>query len=482
MVIANFLIFSFPYFVNGYTVPIGWDAAWYVRNMRLIAEQGLPPLFEETREINFYCILEYFVSLIFHISFMLTEKVLPIVIGVSYSLVNFKIVKKFSKSWKFPLIAMGLSITAFNTALMIQDLHRNLFCFLLVQIALFLVLPDILEHASKKKVALLMLLFVLAGISQMETFALVMLTLFLLLLFDLRKHFFKRTRLLFICFAVPSLLVFLLEFPFLQNYLKGSAFLDSSIAWSWDKDWVALPWSYFLSLGGALIPFYVIGLYHSLSTSVKNQKEQLLFLISFWNLVIIAGSFIPWFGIKIPGYRFLVLATMPVVSTIGFAKFIAYRNLNRKKAALSIALITLAITTQILYISINYRYWLSNNQYEKLNWINNNKKDDPCTVVLYFDSGEVTYPVAEMYGFWVKAVVGSRTNVYFGQISYLLSSKPTPSGNQLLNETSNAFWNMMKKNFTLGKEIYLIDDWYNGTDVDAKYLKPVYEGVYLVQP
>jgi hypothetical protein len=41
---------------------------------------------------------------------------------------------------------------------------------------------------------------------------------------------------------------------------------------------------------------------------------------------------------------------------------------------------------------------------------------------------------------------------------------------------------MMKKNFTLGKEIYLIDDWYNGTNVDAKYLNPVYEGVYLVQP
>jgi len=478
LVIANFLILSFPYFVKWCIVPVGWDAAWYVRNMRLIADQGLLALFEKTGGINFYCVFEYFLSSIFHVSFTLTEKVLPIVIGVSYSLVNFKIVRKFSKSWKLPLIAMGLSIVAFNTARMVQDLHRNLFCFLLVQVALFLILPDILENASRKKAACFISLMVLAGISHVETFALAILALFLLLLFYLRKHLSKKTRLLFIYIAIPSLLVFLLESPFLLNYLKGAVFLDQSIKFSYEA-WIALPWSYFISLGGALIPFYVIGLYHSLSTSIKNQKEQLLFLISFWNLVIISCSFIPWFGIKIPGYRFLLLATVPVVSTIGFAKFLAYKNLNKKKTALSIVLIALAVATQISYISNNYNPWISNSQYEKLMWIANNKRDDPCTFVLYFDGGETTHLVVEMYGFWIEAVVGSRTNVYFGEISYLLRSESTPSENQFMNETSFAFWSMMK-NFTLKNEIYLIKDWYNTTSADQEYLKKVSEGIYQV--
>jgi hypothetical protein len=449
--------------------------------MRLIADQGLPALFEETREINFYSIFEYAISLIFHAPFVLTEKVLPIVIGVSYSLINFGIVRKFSKSWKLSLIAMGLSIIAFNTARMVQDLHRNLFCFLLIQIALFLVLPDILENVSRKKVGLFILLLVLAGISQMETFALVMLALFLLFLFYLRRHLFKKARLLFIYIAIPSLLVLLLEYPFLLNYLKGAVFLAPSIKFSYEE-WIALPWSYLISLGGALIPFYVIGLHHSLSTSIKNQKEQLSFLISFWNLVIIGGSFIPWCGIKIPGYRFLLLATMPVVATMGFAKFLTFKDLNMKKTALSIGLITLAATTQVIYISNNYNPWLSNNQYEKLMWIANHRKGDPCTFVLYFDSAETTHLAAEMYGFWIKAVVGSRTNVYFGEVSYLLRSPllPTPSENQFMNETSFVFWTMMK-NFSLKNEVYLVTDWYNITEVDQKYLEPVYEGIYIVK-
>jgi hypothetical protein len=258
--------------------------------------------------------------------------------------------------------------------------------------------------------------------------------------------------------------------------MKEAVFLDQSTNFSY-KEWIASPWSYLISLGGALIPFYVIGLHHNLSTSIKNQEKQLLFLISFWNLVVIGGSFIPWFGIKIPGYRFLLLATVPVVSTIGFAKFLAHKNLNKKKIALSIVLIALAVVTQIVYISNNYNPWLSNSQYEKLMWIANNKRDDPCTFVLYFDSGETTHLVVEMYGFWIQAVVGSRTNVYFGRIPDLLSSQPTQSEDQYMNETSFAYWNMMKNNFIIENDIYVISDWYNTTYTDPKYLEQVHEGL-----
>lgn len=481
LIVANFLILLFPYLIDGYIVPIGWDTAWYVRNMRLIEEQGLSALFRETRELNFYSIFEYFLSSTFQISYTVTEKVLPVTIGVLCSLVNFQIIKKFSKSWKLSLIALGFSIVAFNIARMVQDLHRNLFCIFLIQIAIFLILPDILENTSRKKTILFIFLLVVAGISHMETLAFTMVYLLLLLILFVRKPPLAKIKLILICIVIPSMAVFLLESPFLLNYLKGAVFFDASIKFSYEE-WVALPWNYFLSLGGPLIPFYIIGLREGVLECRKNQKQQLLLMITLWNIIAIGGSFIPWLGIKIPGYRFLLLTTEPVVATIGFAKFLSYRKLKVEKVALSTAIITLALVSQILYIAYNYNAWLSNDQYERLTWIAKHKREDPCTFVMYFDNGEQTYLTAEMYSFWIKAIVSSKTNVYFGEISYLLKGEPTNSSeNKFLNETSFAFWAMMN-NFTLENEIYLSDDWYTISQFDEEYLEETaYKGVYKVR-
>ncbi len=479
LITLNFIILSFPYYVKGYIVPFGWDTAWYVRNIRLVVEQGFPAMFQETREINFYCVLEYFTYSAFHTSFVLIEKILPLIIGVSFSLVNFMIAKKFSKSWNLSLLAMGFSVIDFNIIRMVQDLHRNLFCFLLIQIGLFLVLPDLLEKNSKRKVVLFVVLLVLAGISQMETLAFVVFVLSLLFLFYLRERSFKKAKLLAIFIAVPTLLVILLELPFLPNYLRGTIFLDPSIKFTYE-DFIAPYWGYFTSFGSALFPFYFLGLFYISSNFIKGQRDHFFTLILFWNLVAIVCSFIPWFGIKIPGYRFLLLITTPIVSTFGIAKLFSKRHITLKKLAFVTVLVVLTVTTQIAYVSANYKSWLSNNEYEKLTWIANNKKDD-CTFVLYFDNARVTYNMAEMRRFWVQAIVGTRTNVYFGEVNYLLLLQPTFSENEYLNKTSLDFWSAMK-NFTLENDVYLIDDWYNITDADKQYLEETAcKGVYQVK-
>jgi hypothetical protein len=467
--------------VGGYITPVGWDTAWYIGNMRVIAEQGLPAFFEKTGQINFYVIFGYFISSVFNISFMLTEKILPIILGVSFSLVNFQIVKRFSKSWRLSLLAMGLSIIDFNIIRMVLDLHRNLFSFILIEIALFLVLPDLLEKVSKKKFCLFVVLLVLAGLSQIETFALVMLALSFLLVFYRWRRLFKRVKLLLLCIVVPCLLVILFESPFLVTFLGEHIVFNPAFSFSYEN-FVTQPWDYVVSLGSALIPFYVVGLHTSLSTYVKNQKGQMPFIIPLWNLVVIVCSFIPWLGIKIPGYRFLLLATVPLVSTIGFAKLFAEKSLKMKKLLILITLIVLTITIQVIIASINYRSWISNSQYEKLTWIGNHKQDESCIFVLYFDKSEWTHGVALLYRNWVWAAIGPRTNVYFGEVEYLLDSMPTPSENQYVNKTAHDFWNALE-DFTLNETlIYLIEDWYNTTAFGQDYLEEVdHEDIYRVE-
>ncbi len=90
--------------------------------------------------------------------------------------------------------------------------------------------------------------------------------------------------------------------------------------------------------------------------------------------------------------------------------------------------------------------------------------------------------MAKLYRDWIWAVIGSRTNVYFGEVEFLLDSMPTPSENQYVNKTSHDFWNELE-GFTLnGTLIYLIEDWYNTTALGQNYLEKVdHEGIYRVK-
>lgn len=473
-----FLVLVLPYYIWSYDPPVGWDTAWYIYNMRLIAERGFPSFFERSHEINLYILLEYFISSVFRAPFALTEKFLPTILATFFPLVNFQIVKKFGKSWGSSLLAIVFSIVDFNIVRMAADLHRNLFCFLLAETALFLFIPDLLEKASKKKFGVLVILLVVAGLSQMETFALVMLTLSFLLMFYLRQRSFQKAKVLLLCIIVPCLLVISFESPFLLKHLSEHALFDPTWKFSYE-DFATKPFDYALSLGHVLIPFYVVGLCSSISTYMKNRKELFL-LIPLWNIILIVGSFLPLLTIKIPGKRFLILATVPPLATIGFAKFSAKKSLTSKKTAVLITLIALASVVQFFNLSWTYIPWISEGDYERLTWISDHKQNKPCVFVFYFDAGRLTYEVAVNYRFWVWAVIGTTTNVYFGEVNYLLDSLPTPSENQFINKTSYDFWKEME-NLRLNESlIYLIKDRYEAP-VNNTNWRQVYPGIYRLE-
>lgn len=477
----NSLVLILPYLINGYKIPVGWDTAWYITNMRLIEEQGVFSLFTKTREINLFCILEYMFASIFSISFTLTAIIVPIMIGLLLSLANFQIVKEISRSWKLALASMVFTIIDYNTMQMIAVFHRNLFCFLLIEITVFLVLPGFLAKPSRKGFLIFVLLLIMAGLSQMETFAIAMIMLFISLILCLKGRLPKTAKLLLLCVLTSSLIVILFEAPFLPLYVQGNMFLNPSVKWH-RRNFIADPWRYLVSFGAGLIPFYIVGLYDLLKETSRNLQEYRNLFISLWNVIAIAGSFLPVFGVRIPGSRLLLLVTIPLVAALGFQKLLVQKGSFTKKKAL---LLTVLITVNLIVIIVNqsqsYRPWISEDEYGKLMWISNaNRHSSNIIFVLSFDWGTHSFDWAELYRRWIWAVVGTRTNVYFGDVKDLIIPQPTDFENQFLNVTSHAFWNELE-DFTLDNaRIYTIEEWYQNPLNETRFGE-VESGIYFME-
>jgi len=484
LAILYFFVLTAPYYVWGHVPPVGWDTPWYIYNMRLLAEQGPYSLFEKTPGINLYSVFGYVISSVFRISFVDIEKFLPIILATSFSLVNYKVIKRMTKSWKLSLLAMVFTIFDWNILRLATDLHRNLFSFLLVEIALFLLLPDILEQSSKKKVTAFSILLTVSGLAHLETFALATLVLFILFLFYLKWRLFQEAKILLLCILLSSLLVIVFEIPFILRYLEGHPLLNASQS---SAPRFAYPWDYFISLGVALIPFYVVGLHMSFS-AFQGKSEKSFLALPLWNLVLIAGSFLPFLITTVPGARFLFLVTIPPLATIGYTKVCTKKSLKFKTAVLLIVTLS-AVILRIAYLSTSYLPWISKDNYEKLLWINDDKQDKPYIFVLYFDKTQWTSGFAELNRHWVWALSGTRANFYFGKVENLLNNEPTRSDIDYINSTSYYFWNELENLTLKNARIYIIAEWYEApinpdnfnldpTSFDLTYIKE--QGVYRI--
>ena len=140
-----------------------------------------------------------------------------------------------------------------------------------------------------------------------------------------------------------------------------------------------------------------------------------------------------------------------------------------------------AITCTILVVNqnINYKPWLSREELAKLDWIAGNRHNNSVIFIIYYDLGSATRPWAELHSNWVQSIVGTRTNIYFGEVEFLMHSEPTPSSNFHLNYTAYEFWDKMKDASPTYSENYLIVEWYE-VSIDPRYTREVaHVGVYL---
>jgi len=481
--ILDSLVFILPYYLNGYAIPVGWDTPWYIRNMRLIEEQGVYSLFMKTREINFFSILEYLFASMFNISFTVTAMVFPILIVLLFPLVNFQIVKRLTKSNGVSLLSMLFTIIDYNIVRMAGIFHRNVFCLLLIETAFFLVLPNLLKQQSKKTLFVFVSLATLAGISQIETFVIAMVVLSFLLLFYLKHRLVKFAKFLLLCILLPASLVTLFEAPFLSSFV-GDHIAFNPATKPYYQHFIPQPGNYVLSLGMGLIPLFIVGM-HVLFRNITKYDEPIFQFFFFWNSAVIAGSFLPIFNVRIPGWRFLLLLVLPPVVIFGVVKLRLGRPpFSTKKTLLSITLIVASIIPSLTGVALNqqlyYRPWVTNDSYHKLVWIGDYSQNNVCIFVLYFDKGTSTYDWAELYRNWIWAVVGTRTNVYFGDIEYLLQYQPTNFENQFLNSTSYSFWNELE-DFTLNNaRVYTIEEWYE-PPLNETHLVEVKSDIYFME-
>ncbi len=479
--ILDSLVFILPYYLRGFKNPVGWDTAWYIRNMRLIDEQGLYKFFLETHEINLFCILEYLFASAFNVSFRLTETILPIVISLLFTLVNFQIVKRFTGSRKLSLVAMAFTIIDYNIVRMATDLHRNLFCLLLCEVAIFLILPRFLKYSNKKDYFVFVTLMTMAGLSQMETFAITVFVLFTLLLLYIRKKSFKTAKLLLLCLLTPTLIVLVCEISFLPIFVQEHIVFNPS-KWWYRQNFVAEPWCYLVSFGAGLIPLYAAGMYDLTKKTSRTSENHQYLLIFLWNVIVAACSFLPLFGVRIPGWRFLLLTTVAPVAALGFSRlFLEKKSFSKRKALILVVLVAISLCTIILSQIESYKPWISEDVYGKMVLINNaNRNKSNVIFVICFDYGWRTFESASLYRNWIYAVVGTRTNIYFGDVNCLTKLQPTDFENPFLNSTSHVFWNELE-DFTLDNaRIYTIENWYKNP-LNETYLMEVEPGIYFME-
>ena len=478
--VLDLVVFIFPYLIHGYAVPVGWDKPWYIRNMRLIEEQGILSLFREIGQVNLFSTLEYAVSYVSGASFMLTAGVVPIICAISFLFVYSRITQKLTKSLHLGIFSMILTIIDYNLLRMVgTSVDRSLFTFLMIAISLFIVLPQLLEKPSKIHLAMFSILQILAGLSQMETYGINLLVLAIFVVISLKTYPLKRIRIVLLGTLIPLVFILAIQLPYLPEFLETHIINPSSSPWRPIEGEIAHPVSYLLSMGSGLIAFFVSGLHKTLQTVRKDKERSLLLLIFLWNVVVIAFSFAPIVGLRIPGWRLLLLATVPPIATIGFSEFFLKKSLSVKRilGILGVA----AITCTILAVNqnVNYRPWLAREELAKLDWIASNKQSDSVIFILYYDFGEDTMLWAELHRNWIQSIVGTGTRIYFGEVGFLMHSEPTPSSNFHVNYTSYEFWGKMKEVSPAYSENYLIVEWYEAS-IDSRYSREVARaGVYL---
>ena len=504
--IIDFLFFILLYNFKNYKAPVGWDTAFYLESMRIINDKGVIYFIEESNYIHFYILLLHSISHFFFISPPLTVKIIPIIMGIIFALINFSIVKNISKSSKIAFLAFLLSLISINILRLVRDLHRNLFALILVEIALFILLPKILKQYSHRNITILIILLTIGGLSQIETFSLAIFILFLLLIFSIWSQPFEKTKIITYSIIIPCLLVFMFIFPFLIDFTSSHITLSSETGFSYK--FAAEPEDYLKFLGGPLLPFYFLGLGFCLSYYLKNKEEILPLVIFLWNAVLIIASFLlPRFHVKVWVWRILLLSTVPVLAPIGIVIFLniikrqynSIKRLNKlntrkilknKEEAISAFILILTVTSASFWyigaVSSYFNTHISNEAYENLNWLSNQiEKDKPSIFLLYLNHGKFTEADTKLYQQWINAIVSLNSYVYFGIVNFLLYSIRTPFEDPFLNETSYEFWNILKDNNLTNNldkyPTYVISDWYPEELINTSLFLEIKQGMYTLK-
>jgi len=474
--VMNPIILFLPYWVKGYKFPVGWDTPWYIQNINIITNKGLYAFFEERNQILLYSALEYYMSTLFHISPITLEIFLPIVMGASLTLINYLMIKQLYNSKKLEFLILTFSVLNVNTMRLVCDLHRNLLSLIFVELSLFIVLPKYLRKLTKKRGAILILLLILGGFSQMETFFLAIVTLLFLFIYSLSVKSFDRAKHLSLVTFVSVLVIILMNSPFLSVFLSKHMTLN----WTFNpQNFSALTLKIedLRFLGGPMIPFYFIGLFLSIK-KYRKKREDLLLLLFVWNVLLLLCSLLSFFGVILHSWRLVLLTTVPIMSTISlisFPKSIKIRDRNLDVAILFI-LILLTFIHYVYNTQANFHPWISNEAYDKLVWISTLNRTNPSIFIIYFNYGKWTSGNILLYRDWVKAILGSDTGVYFGQVNALFLGLPTPYSDKTTNQTSYRLWEHVSSLKINKSDIYLIDDWYPVADQTC--LPEIYPGIY----
>lgn len=303
----------------GFALFLGWDTSTYVWWASIIYEKGLILTLSQNYPNLYVLILAAFGSLMQSAS--LGERILPLLAASPLAYAYYSLTFDLTSNRKLGYLSVLLGGLTVNTLRLYSDLHRNLLSYSVSMtvgalISSYLSSKPLASEFPKKQALLLWLpLLAVAAYTQIETYWVLALAVFLL--FCLQRRL-KTSILAALLLSTPILLALPLIWPFLLNYTAASSLLGIP-----PSPAIVIAADALLFLGGFALPWVAVGLVSTIRKA-RLGIHSARFLV-LWLLAILLLSPLA-VGLGVPISRLFFIVPVPVLVASGIPSALRFSS------------------------------------------------------------------------------------------------------------------------------------------------------------
>jgi hypothetical protein len=311
----------------GFSLFLGWDTSTYVWWAQLVYANGPLSQISQQHYVNFYVLVVAGMGLLIGSS-SLAERTLPLIVVFPLAFSYFRLTTEFTRNQKFGFLGTFVAGFTINTLRIYSDLHRNLLSFGLCMAVGTVIASQLgkgpLDRTGEMKRAILVWLpmLALAAYTQLETYAVLSLALFLLFLSTRNPKTIVAGNLLV---ATPVIVALPLMWDYLTSYGSGLSLLGAP-----QPSTPILAGYSLLYLGGLAIPWTVIGII-DITKKARSGNSIAVFIV-YW-LVASSALAVVSLGLGLPVVRVLYIIPVPVLAVTGLPPSIRYVSQLSEKVA-----------------------------------------------------------------------------------------------------------------------------------------------------
>ncbi len=318
-------LFAVQYSTFGLSRYLGWDTSTYVEQAREIQLLGLSAKpFQYGYPNLYFAVVWAMGSLLGDLG--LAERMLPIAMGMILVAIYYRLGRELFRDKERLLagVTAVLAALSVNTMRLMSDLHRNLFS-LIACLAILIILTEVDDgrRGQKRTLPWLVVLGAAAALSQMETYAVVLLIVLIYTAQDLKARWML---------AISTALPVLVAAPFMLNFYATYP----GLAFNIDPADPGLVPSDVVYYHGGLLPLLflaVIGV-AALAYRAWHGPSAARFLLMWYGILMVLVGFLWATRWGLPPYRPLYLLPVPILLALSVRDLsrLAVRGFRRIRA------------------------------------------------------------------------------------------------------------------------------------------------------